>query len=348
MTDFYNGADFAECSKGHSAKSALFYLENRLIFSFLYAIISVTFIEWGEKMRDYFIGFMDEFGYPDEAKAVLLKTYDAMRGNKAMANVLDTAFFEYTENTIDWDKTAETVSNVAKEMDLNDDTVIMVYLLCMTKHTRILYQEKNLPYSLFKDTFKDFNYKLRECHDRTGAWGVCCYRAWFTWFFTLERFALGRLQYEIKPFRGREPYTKHGVTLIPEETPCLNFHIPSSGPLTPESVEDSFARAYEFYKDMHISGYIPIMTQSWLLFPEHLNMLSEKSNIVQFIKRFDLLFTDNFDGYGVPFTTIYNRTFNGDIDSYSPDNSLKRGYIELVKQNKPCGTTCGVTLYKPE
>lgn len=298
-------------------------------------------------MRDYIVNHLNEFEFPEEAKVVLLKAFDDMRNNEKMAALLDKAFSEYENNTIDWDKTAAMVDTTAEEMNLHKDTAMLVYLICMTKHTKKLYEEKNLSHSLFVDTFKDFNYKLKQCYESQKVWGVACYRAWFTSFYIPERFAFGRLQFEIRPFRGKEPYTKYGVTLNPED-PVINIHIPASGPLTHESVDDAFKKAYEFFKDKFEGEYLPIMCHSWLLFPEHFNMLSEKSNIYRFAKRFDPLFTDYFDNYDVPFFALYKECYNGDINSYSPDNSLKRGYIELVKQNKPCGTTCGIVLYRPD
>ena len=299
-------------------------------------------------MKEYLEKFLNEFEYPNEAKIVLLKAYDLMNDNKDISDFITDSFSEYQNNTLDWDKALEKLTNLIENTSVHMYTAHLIFFICMTKHARVLYDKRGLPYSIFKDTFNDLKYKLIETHNRYGIWGTSCYTAWYTWFFTLERFALGRLQYEIKPFRGEEPYTKHSITLIPEETPCLNIHIPSSGPLTPESVEDSFKRAHEFFRDKFPTEYTPIVCHSWLLFPEHLNMLSEKSNIVQFIKRFDHLFEGTYDNYGIPFMVLYNRTYNGDINSYSPDNSFKRGYIELVKQNKPCGYGCGVTLYKPQ
>lgn len=298
-------------------------------------------------MRDYLISFLDEFEYPDEAKHVIIDAYDAMRSSKELSDHIDKSFAEYENNTLDWDKAVEKVTNLTENSDVHKFTAHLVFFLCMTKHAKVLYRQNGLSYSLFKDTFRDFSYKLIECHNRKGVWGTCCYTAWYTGFFTLDRFALGRLQYEITPFRGKEPYTAHGVTLNPQD-PCLIIHIPSSGPLTPDSVEESFSCAHKFYRNKFPTEYTPIMCSSWLLFKEHYNMLGENSNIIKFMNRFDMLYTEYYDNYNTPFTILYDRPFNGDINSYSPDNSFKRGYIELAKQNKPCGYSCGVTLYKPK
>ena len=298
-------------------------------------------------MKEYLEAFITEFEYPQEAITVLLNSYDSLCSNKEIYTFINNSFIEYENNTIDWDKALEKLTSLTENTNVHKYTAHLIFFICMTKHTKVLYEKKGLPYSIFKDSFNDLKYKLIESEKRYGVWGTSCYTAWYTWFFTLERFALGRLQFEIKPFRGEKPYTAHGVTLNPED-PCLNIHIPSCGPLTPELVEDSFNRAHEFFRDKFPTEYTPIMCHSWLLFPEHLNMLSEKSNIVQLIKRFDHLFAGNYENYDIPFTILYNSPFNGDINSYSPDNSLKRGYIELVKQNKPCGYGCGVTLYKPQ
>ena len=298
-------------------------------------------------MRDYLISFLDEFEYPNDSKPFIINAYDSMMKNKDISQLISTSYEEYVNNTLDWDKAIEKVTELTENTDVHNFTAHLVFFLCMTKHARVLYEQHGFDYSLFKDTFTDFNYKLIECHNRNDVWGTCCYTAWYTGFFTLERFALGRLQYEITAFRGEEPYTAHGVTLNPQD-PCLIIHIPSSGPLTPESVEESFALAHNFYKGTFPSEYTPIMCSSWLMFPEHRNMLDENSNIIKFMNRFDMLYTEYYDNYDTPFTILYDRPYNGDVNSYSPDNSFKKGYIELVKQNKPCGYSCGITLYKPQ
>ena len=298
-------------------------------------------------MKKYLEKYLDEFEYPEESKPYILAGYDYFRSQKDLSDYLDIAFESYVKGEYVWEERLKELEELTKEREVHSFTLNLVFFLCMSKHARVLYEQKGYPYELFKANFKDFNYKLIETKNRYNVWGSSCYLAWYILFFTLERFALGRLQFEIRPFRGKEPYTAHGITLNPEE-PCVNMHIPSSGPLTPESVEDSFKQAYYFFKDRFPTEYVPLMCHSWLLFPEHLNMLDEKSNIVQFMKRFDLLYTTDFENYEVPFSILFNRSFNGDLSSYEVTNSLQRGYIELVKQNKPCGTTCGVTLYKPE
>lgn len=157
---------------------------------------------------------------------------------------------------------------------------------------------------------------------------------------------MGRLQYEAVPYRGKTPYTKDGITINPGDL-VLNTHIPSSGPLTPELVDESFALAHDFFKVNFPDGVTPIVCWSWLLFPEHYNMLSSTSNIIKFMDKFDIVESVNYEGYPM-FLTVFNKPYNEDFSIFPQDTSLQREYIKLAKSGKPGGCGLGITLYKKQ
>ena len=294
-------------------------------------------------MKSYLTEFINEFDYPEDAKAAIMEGYTKAEENTDFSNLLKKLYEEYVSDVIDWDVAAEKIATEADKINLHKYTAHLIFFIVMTKHTRTLYEKNNIPYNIFKDTFCDFKYKLFECYHRHNIWGSSCYTAWYTRFFKLERFALGRLQYEVIPYRGEVPYTKNGVTINPQD-PVLNTHIPSSGPLTPESVEESFTLAHSFFSNVFTDDVTPISCQSWLLFPEHYNMLPEKSNIIQFMNRFDIVESGTYDSY-IQFITIFGKPYSENLDEFPADNSLRRGYINLAKSGKPSGYGLGITLY---
>ncbi|MGO4298800.1 hypothetical protein [Leifsonia sp. RAF41] len=88
---------------------------------------------------------------------------------------------------------------------------------------------------------------------------------WLLAVFTGRVVTLGRLQFEVAPSRvGR------------------NMHIPETGPLTPESVDDALARAAEWFHDG-----APLVCESWV-FDDRLRDLPATSNLRRFIERFDV------------------------------------------------------------
>lgn len=58
------------------------------------------------------------------------------------------------------------------------------------------YEEKGIDLSIYHASMLDLKWKLMETNRVYGIWGVHC-GDWFRPFFQAERFALGRLQFEV-------------------------------------------------------------------------------------------------------------------------------------------------------
>ena len=114
-------------------------------------------------------------------------------------------------------------------------------------------------------------------------------------FFKLERFGLGRFQYDLSDF-GEEFYDDNGVFIKDSEF-CLGMHIPSHlGPLTYDVRMDSYKKAFEMFKDRFGGKYIIICCNSWLLYPDNLNILPENSNAADFILGNEAVYEKNHFG----------------------------------------------------
>jgi GNAT-like C-terminal domain/N-acyltransferase N-terminal domain len=137
-------------------------------------------------------------------------------------------------------------------------------------------------------------------------------------------YQLGRLQFllyaEHEPVPGVEP----GEWVV-------GVHIPETGPLTPEAVDDSLAQAATFFAE-HF-GDKPVRTatlHSWLLDPYLVEHLPAGSNMVRFARRFTLLDRPltNDDGSAVYFTF---RTRDLDrLDRLPRDTSLQRLVLDRI------------------
>ena len=121
------------------------------------------------------------------------------------------------------------------------------------------------------------------------------------------------------------------------EKACF-LHVPDNADMTLESRTSSYKLARKYF------GNLPIVADSWLLYPEHKKMLSEDSNIANFMNDFDIISTSE--------TTDYSETFHvfGRLSDYSYENlpketSLQRAYAERVKNNLPVGSAIGILKY---
>jgi hypothetical protein len=97
--------------------------------------------------------------------------------------------------------------------------------------------------------------------------------------FRGAEYRLGRLVYD----RGRGRCSDGTTGFL------LNLHIPAAGPLTPDLCDGSLDRARvffgRFFPEEPVSSFV---CHSWLLDPQLAEYLPERSNIVRFLRRFEV------------------------------------------------------------
>ncbi len=118
-------------------------------------------------------------------------------------------------------------------------------------------------------------------HRRThGAFGLHT-QGWLTCIWSGALHWLGRLQLNLTPLTDEEGTTLPGRWQ-------LSVHIPESGPLTPEAVQDSFERAEAFFARHHPDHPVErLHCSSWLLDPALAEELPG-SNLAAFQQRWTL------------------------------------------------------------
>lgn len=198
--------------------------------------------------------------------------------------------------------------------------------------------------AVFTASMNDLNYKTRECLKVKGHLGV--FTNWFFLFFDMKLFALGRLQYELSRF-PYDSYTAGGYTLRQGDT-VYYCHIPSSGPLKPELVRDSFRRAYAFFKKDLPGTVLPVITHTWLLYPPYQGItFPEGSNIANFAKLFDILSVDTSTEFKNCWN-VFDIDYPGNTESLPADTSMRRRFIDYINNSGSFGSAYGVLLYDGE
>lgn len=128
---------------------------------------------------------------------------------------------------------------------------------------------------------------------------------------------LGRLQFNVQ----RDPVVGDWV---------YSTHIPRTGPLTPESVDASFAWARRFF-GQHFPDYrvVAFHCGSWLLDPELAAVLPASSNMAQFQRRWSLEGEpQDTDDDAVFFT--FSRRPPVDRDELPRDTTLQRALLDRL------------------
>ncbi len=288
-------------------------------------------------MRNYLINFLSQQEYMSEDAEYLISCYDKIQNNTTAKECFEKALKLYDENiNCEYREIIGLADDAAKELYIYEYTAELLLFLLFTKKLKERYEEKGISEEIFNTTVKDFRYQMQVCKQTRGIIGTHC-ADWCMGFIRMTRFGLGRFQYEIEKF-GYD-YKKGDKVLTPE-TKVLNVHIPASGePLSEELAKESFKIAKEFYKD-EIGEPFACKCSSWLLYPEHEQMLDKSSNIYRFMKMFDC-----FD-YGIEKSNLDLPRIFGTYEmrpEYLPEKtSLQRAYKKHLLAGGKTGYGVGV------
>ncbi len=290
-------------------------------------------------MKQYLAGFFDRYEYTEDAKNSLLESYDAVADNADFSELLD-AF--YQGDGLQAETIEAKLDEISSAVNLHPYIVKNLYYTCLTKALKEQYKKAGIPEEVYDDSVLDLKYKMAKCKNIHGIWGTFV-SSWSYLFFRMELFGLGRMQFRLLPYEGKETVTVAGRTLSPGDL-IIDSHIPASGkPFDVATRMDSYERATRFFQKK--TGDTPIFAcHSWLLYPPLREVLSGKSNIVSFMDDFKIAeyeaFTDNEDLW---------RIFGPDADkpaSELPRNtSMQRAIADWLEKGNHLGAGMGVFLY---
>ena len=273
---------------------------------------------------------MERLTFPPEAVEELLSKTDAaldVIGQKYMAEELELA--------------------EALEQAGPDYGRQMMLLVGCLPELRRRYEAAGLEDELFWAMMMDLKYKLMECHTVKGQWGTFVGR-WFDWHYKMKRFALGRLQFEVKEWHREEPYERAGVK-VQKGDAVINMHIPSAGPLTRSLRMDAYRRAYAFFADCYYDGKLVLTCHSWLLDPVYATFLPEHSNVVDFQRDFDIYDVEKVDNFGDAWR-IFGAAGDQPVDQSNAaelprETSMQRAFADFLAAGGQTGEGHGVIVF---
>ena len=288
-------------------------------------------------MREYLNNFMQKWEYTNEDREFLLDAFDKIWANAEAKAEFERILGVYEAN-IKCDQYKEILvpaQNAGYLANVHKYTSGLLIYMCMTKHLKKLYEERGINDQIFYDSMLDLRYKLEECKVVRGMVGSFV-AWWFPGFFDLTRFALGRLQFEVVKFGHN--YDKNGIKLTPDSK-VINVHIPRTGtPMDKESCDAAYAQAREFFKE-DAGENCPFICHSWLLFPEHENILPKHTNVYRFFSEFDVF--ESGENEGDDLWRLFD-TEDRNPNRLPTDSSLRRNYVEHMKKGGKLGWGLGV------
>lgn len=293
----------------------------------------------------YVIDFCDKFDYPVEAKEFLKKAYEKILSDEKTYKTVFTYVNKYEKNEdFDHYKALDEIEEASKNTGVHPYTVKFLFYLRLSAKLREIYREKGLSEEIYFNTMLDLKWKLQETYDLYGVWGAFVAH-WFRELFTLERFALGRLQFDITELG--EKYEKGNITVEADEK-VVNVHIPPMGRLDRNDCIKAYREAYEFFKEYRKDNKMIFCCHSWLLHPALEKILPEKSNILKFKSDYDILRVDNRDPFREAWRIFYCDCDTCRVEDYPENTSLQKSVKRWLLDGNKLGAALGAFVFEGE
>lgn len=289
----------------------------------------------------YLLQYMQENHFPPETVETYCRCLENIRRDSVLDTVIRQSVDAYKTGQAETrDAMQELVNRVgaaAEQSAEKPETVYMLFFILCTRHLRELYIREQKPLRYFDGLGADLVSKMTECYKVRGIWGTFVAN-WYPAFFVLERFVIGRLQYDIRQLP--DCVTPDGKYCFRCQT-AVNVHIPSGKPLKMADVHSSMQEAAGFFAYLFPdSDQVLFMCHSWLLFPGHYEMLPAESGIRQFMREFTVIRVD-ISPEGGDLWRIFDTDAHSDLGSLPQNTSLQKAYVGWLKAGKPVGAGLG-------
>jgi hypothetical protein len=185
-------------------------------------------------------------------------------------------------------------------------------------------REHGIPDRVMRETLADVGRHVAISRRVTGEFSLQTWR-WLTHHFTVRIFALGRLQFALQ----RSTLSVNGA--IDVDDWVLAVHIPESGPLRPELVDDSLDQARAFFPAHFPDKPATVVTcDSWMLDPWLLDRTTATSNTGAFIRRFTPI-GHSSDGHTDALYFVFRTRDLTRLAELPRDTSLQRAVLERLE-----------------
>ena len=297
-------------------------------------------------MLNFYNEFLDRYDISEEVKLYLRKSAEVLKEDHLES--LSELLCEYIGADHDINAIAEKKASLSEASRIHTYTLSFILIVMAAEKTRERYAELGYGEELFFASAEDIVYKVRECTEVKGVPGIFA-ESWLKGILDADIFKLGRFEYVARPYGGDTPYVKNGITVNPGDT-VITVHIPSCGPFPRELREDSYKRAYEFYKKHfpeYLKGESLVFTcNSWLLYPKLKEILPPHLNMVDFLSDFDII-GERIDPEYRNCWRLFGVEYDGNPDQLPTNTTARRCIATYLGSGKNMGSGFGVRIFTP-
>ncbi len=297
-------------------------------------------------LNDHFKLVEEKLGFPQEAVELFEKIALKIENSKSFSERFQKTLDKYLlPEAHDFGGMCDDMKKLAFCYRVKEYSLTCVWLIVASEKMLELYREKGIDEQIYWDSMMDLKYKFQECVDCKEVYGTFVGH-WYTGFFQLNRFALGRFQFENSTFGAQDEFTTSAGIKIKRGDKTIGFHIPSSGvPLTDEVRFDAYKKAYEFFKDQRREdGLVIFECGSWLLYEGNKEILPENSNTVKFINDFEIIKSEAKDKFNDAWRIFAKSGYKAPKHWYD-DTSMRRAFKQHVLNGGKTGSGHGVIVF---
>ena len=278
----------------------------------------------------------NKIGFPKEATEYIHQVYNGIKKNNKIYSSLIAAKDSFLGSTLR--EYTKIIDIVHEETGISIYTLNLIMILSCAKNVKALYEERGYSEEVFYDSMSDITCKLNECKKLYNVWGLAS-PDWYKGIFSLRVFKLGRLEFEVKPF----PYDNY-KNIVKNNEIVYSCHIPSAGPLTPESVIDSFKHAYNFF---NIKDKLIVYCHSWLIYPAHYELFPKGSNLRAFYELFDII-EEEHSTENRNLWRIFYKPNDPTVDELPENTTLQRNFKAYLKEGNYIDVGVGMLVFDGE
>ena len=284
------------------------------------------------------INYLEDFEYDREPSEELISAVDTLIRHVDIMKCIERHIECYRCGSLDFDKLTED-SRLASEISgVHEYKTRFIFYTALVPYALPYFEAAGLGRQEWYDSMIDFKWKMNECFATTGIWGVNS--GWFKSFFTADRVAFGRLQFNM--LTAGVNYKSDKLELK-EDSPVVTVHIPSDTrtPFSKEQRLDAYRRAEKYYSRFFPDGKVVFRCGSWLLAPAHRHILPVNSNIRSFLDDFEIVPGSYKPAMNDLWRIFYTKDYSGDPDTLPEKTSLMRAYKKYLKEGGEVGWALG-------
>ena len=152
---------------------------------------------------------MEKHGYPAEAREAIIKAEEKILADEKANKIYESMYKKYWVQKKNFGEFRDKTKALAELIGEHEYTVHLVLLLNCTKPLLAAYKKQGISEEIYWTSVLDLKSKMLECKENYDVWGTFV-EGWFRSFYTLERFGIGRFQFDLSDF-GEEFYEENGI-----------------------------------------------------------------------------------------------------------------------------------------